>query len=440
LSMTIKCFPLLIILQLSGSAFCQSINTAKLDSFFNVLSLHNKIMGSFAIEKNGKLVYKRSIGYCNDNILDSENTLYHIGSVTKMFTATMIFQLIDEGKLSLNSTLDKWFPAIPNSKQITIEMLLEHRSGLYDFVNDNSDKFWITNAHTKNEILNVITTGKPHFLPNTNFSYNNSGYLLLTYIIENITGHSYNDNLQKRICTKVGLKNTYSPISNKLKLNEAASYTFSTNWQKITDIYFPNVVGVGDVLSTPTDLIAFDEALLGGKLISPSSIKLMQTFKEGYFGMGMERVPFYSHTGYGHGGDTYGTHTLVANFSDDQLIVSYCINGEAFPHNDVAIAMLSVCYNSKYQIPVFKTITLSNQILDKYVGVYSNAQIPLKVTITNSQGVLTAQGTGQPSFTLEAVENDKFKQDVLGVTMSFDSEKKEMTLNQAGGIFLFKKD
>jgi D-alanyl-D-alanine carboxypeptidase len=166
----------------------------------------------------------------------------------------------------------------------------------------------------------------------------------------------------------------------------------------------------------------------------------MKTFKDGSFGMGMERVPFYSHTGYGHGGDTYGTHTLVADFTDDKLVVAYCINGEAYPHNDVAIGILSICYNAKYEIPAFKTITIPNEILNKYTGVYSSAQIPLKITVTTSGTGLLIQATGQPAFAMDAMRNDVFKNDAIGVAVEFNASKNEMTLKQGGGNFLFRKD
>jgi D-alanyl-D-alanine carboxypeptidase len=425
---------------LSAAGFAQSINTAKLDSFFNVLSAKNKIMGSFAIAKKGEVVYKRSVGYSNDNVPASENTLYHIGSVTKVFTATMIFQLIKEGKLSLNATLNTWFPQIPNAKQITIEMLLDHRSGLFDFVNDVPDELWITKPHTKNEILNKIITGKVNFLPNADFAYSNSGYLLLAYIIEKITRSSFNESLQKRICSKIGLKNTYSSNNSTLAKNGAASYAFATKWEKKTEIYFPNVIGAGDILSTPTDLIAFDEALLDGKLVSAQSLNLMKAFKNGSFGMGIDRIPFGNHTGYGHGGDTYGTHALVAYFIDDKLTVTYCINGEVYPHNDVAMAMLSICYGTKYAIPAFKNITVSNEILNKYTGVYYSTQASLKITVTINGPVLLIQLTGESAIVMDAMENNVFKNDAVGAVVEFNADKNEMTLKQNGESFLFRKD
>src|SRR5436190_10371425 len=105
---------LAVAFEISVSLFGQSLNKIKLDSLFDVLSGANKAMGSVAISKKGKIAYRRSIGYSSygegQNILSSEKTKYRIGSVTKIFTATLIFQLIEEKKIRLSTTIDKFFP------------------------------------------------------------------------------------------------------------------------------------------------------------------------------------------------------------------------------------------------------------------------------------------------------------------------------------------
>lgn len=428
----------------STSLFSQAINTSRLDSLFDALSKNNKTMGSVAIAKNGKIIYTRSLGY--SNISDNENTpassktLYRIGSITKMFTATMIFQLIEENRISLNTNLKNFFPNIPNANKITIRTLLNHRSGLFDFV-DDQDPVWLTRPQTKQMIVSKIIKGKIHFLPNENFSYSNTGYLLLAYIIEKITNQTYNENLQKRICKKIQLKNTYSPANNKLKNNEANSFAFSNSkWKKVTDIYFPNVVGVGDILSTPSDLIKFDEALLSGKLISQTSLDSMKTFANNTFGMGIMKVPFYSKIGYGHAGDTYGTHTLVANFPSDSLTLASCFNGENYPHNEINIDILHICFNEKYEMPTFKTFEIPEELLNKYVGVYSSNDLPLKITITKEYNNLFAQATGQADFPLEAIEKNQFRFVPAGIVMTFDIEKNEVIMKQGGRSYRFTKD
>lgn len=443
--MTTRSVLITILICLCGTqAFSQSLNTAKLDSLFQILSDSDKVMGSVAIAKNGKMVYRHSIGYADaerQTQKANDSTRYRIGSITKMFTATMIFQLIDEGKLSLSTPLSAFFTDIPNSKEITIALLLNHRSGLYDFVNDAKDKTWITQLHTQKVIIDMITKGKTHAQPDAKFSYSNSGYFLLAAIIEKITQQTYNVNLQNRICTKLDLKNTYSPADNVLKDNEANSYSHeSGKWKEVTDIYFPNVVGVGDILSTPTDLITFDEGLLNGKLVSNASLKLMRTMDSSGFGMGMQRIPFYKTKGYGHSGDTYGTHSVVAYFRNDSLTIASCYNGEAYPHNAITVGILNICYNMEYKIPDLKTITVDKAILEKYTGSYASKDIPLKINITQKGDTLYAQATNQPKLKLDATEETKFKFDAAGIILEFDTSKSEMVLKQHGATFVFTKE
>jgi D-alanyl-D-alanine carboxypeptidase len=433
---------LLIILSFSG--FSQEFNTKKLNRFFDSLAVNQKTMGSFAIAKNGRVVFTRSVGYSRADQLKKRlavlNTCYDIGSVSKMFTATMVFQLIDEHKLSLSTTLYEYFPDVPNAKAITIDHLLAHESGLYDVTNDNEDSGWITVPHSRKEILEKIIKGKIHFLPGSQSLYNNSGYILLGYILERITGQTYNENLQRRICSRINLKNTYSPLTNHLKKNEAAPYTFLRGWQKIKDIYSPNDTGADNILSTPSDLIVFNEALLSGKLISKGSQAAMLTFKEGNVGRGIYKSQFYQYTAYGHDGDTYGIHSTVQSSPDDKLSIAYCINGEVYPHNDIAIAMLKIWYGAPYSIPSFKDFKVQKKDVKAYSGLYYNKEAGLTITITRHGTILIAEQSGvQLKMRLYAVNNRKFEIPGKAITMEFDAPSRQFVLTQEGKEFIFEK-
>src|SRR5688572_26692489 len=127
---------------LPTSANAQALDKAKLDQFFDRLIEKNKAMGTMVVTKDGNVVYSRSIGYAQ--IAGTEKkpltaaSRYRIGSITKMFTASMIFQLVEEGKLKLTDTLDKYFPQIPNAQKITIGHILAHRSGIHDSLIDRN--------------------------------------------------------------------------------------------------------------------------------------------------------------------------------------------------------------------------------------------------------------------------------------------------------------
>jgi CubicO group peptidase (beta-lactamase class C family) len=439
-----KIFTTILLIGLSiGKVFPQSINKPKLDSLFNILAEKNKAMGSLTISKNGTVLYNKAIGYSfisdNEKKTSTNITKYRIGSISKMFTATMIFQLIEEGKIKLTTTLDTYFPNIPNANKITISNLLNHRSGIHNLTDNPDYTTWMTQPKTHDEILSIISKSKVDFQPNEKASYSNSNYIILGYIIEKISKQPYSKNLNERITSKIGLSNTYCGGSTNINANESFSYQFATYWKQLpeTDMSIPG--GAGSIVSTPTDLTKFIEALFSLRLISYNSLIQMKTMTDSY-GMGMFQIPFYTKRAYGHNGGIDGFASNLAYFPEDSIAVAYCTNGQVYPLNDILIGILSVCFNKDYSIPTFNVIFLKSADLNKYLGVYSSTQIPLKITITKDSIVLIAQATGQSSFPLEATEKDKFKFDQAGIKMEFNTEKNEMTLKQGGGNYLFTKE
>lgn len=423
-----------------GTIFSQSLNKPKLDSLMDVLAEKNRAMGSLTISKNGVVVYNRAIGFSdmsgNEKIPATSHTKYRVGSITKMFTATMIFQLIEDGKLSLTTTIDKYFPQLPNAGKITVGNLLNHRSGLHNFTDDPGYSSWMTQPKTQNEMLAIIAKGGVDFQPNEKFSYSNSGYVVLGYIIEKVSKQSYSKNLSSRINSKIGLSNTYVGTKTDIKNNETFSYRFSNGWEQLpeTDMSIP--AGAGAIVSTPADLVKFIESLFSLKLISSSSLEQIKTMTDGY-GMGMFQIPFYEKRAYGHNGGIDGFASNLAYFPEDGLAIAYCTNGQVYPMNNILIGVLSIYFNKPYSIPTF---SLTTEDLNKYLGVYSNTQIPLKITITENAATLFAQATGQSSFPLDATEKDKFKFDPAGIVLEFNPDKKEMTLKQGGEIVVFTKE
>jgi len=424
-------------------AYSQSVNKQKLDSLFNILAEKNKAMGSVALSKNGIVIYTKAIGYSlisdKEKKSSTPDTKFRIGSISKMFTATMIFQLIEEGKITLATTLDKYFPGVPNAKTITIGNLLSHRSGLHNITDDPEYMTYMTKPKTQGELLEIISKNKVDFQPDEKTAYSNTNFIILGYIIEKITGQTYQQNLGNRITSKIGLKNTDYGKKTSINENESFSYNYDGGWklQPVTDMSIPG--GAGAIISTPTDLTKFIEALFGLKLVSEKSLTQMKLIKDG-MGMGMFQIPFYTKIGYGHNGGIDGFASNLAYFPEDNLSIAYCTNGVVFPMNNILIGVLSIYFNKAYKIPEFTSIAVKPEEIAKYLGIYSSTQLPLKITITNNNGTLTAQATGQSSFPLEASGKDNFKFDQAGVVMEFNPAKNEMTLKQGGGVFLFTKE
>lgn len=437
--MKTKILSLLFISLLAGSAFAQTLDKTKLDAYFNALETNKKFSGSVSVSKDGKTIYSRSVGFADAqaNKKLNENTKFRIGSVSKTFTTTLIFKAVEEKKLNLNDKLSSYFPTVPNASKITISNLLNHRSGIHNFTNDEDYTSWMTSPKTEAEMVAIIAKAKSDFEPDSKADYSNSNYVLLSYILEKAYKKPFKDILDQKIVKPLGLKNTSFGGKINTANNEAFSYENDNNKASETDISIP--LGAGGIISTPNDLSRFIEALLAGKIISTDSVNQMKTIKDGY-GMGLFQFPFDNEKGYGHTGGIDGFTSMLSYFPESKITFALTSNSPSFKNNDIAIACLSWANNKPFEIPNFITYTNTTEDLDKYLGNYASANLPFKIVITKDGTTLMAQATGQSAFPLEATDKDKFAFDTAGIVLEFVPEQNQMTLKQGGGVFAFTKE
>lgn len=418
----------------------QTFNKAKLDTLLNALEQNNKGMGTLVLSKNGKVIYQKSTGYESvaGGVKATAATRYRIGSITKMFTTVIVFQLIEAGKLTLDTKLSAYYPQLPNADKITIGLMLNHRSGLHNFT-DSAYMAYYTNPKTQQELVSIFASQTPDFEPDAKASYSNTNFVLLGYIAEKITGKKYAALLKSGIINKIGLKDTYYGGKVDPKVHEAASYRYTDGWHEDaqTDMSIPG--GAGAIVSTPAALAKFIEALFAGKLVGTKSLEVMKTMKDKY-GSGMFQYNFDNKIGYGHNGGIDEFKSTLSYFPEEKLTLAYCSNGISYNMNNIVLGALSIYFGKPYQIPSFKTIEVSAEELAGYVGNYVSDQLPLKINVTQKDGVLFAQATGQSAFPLDAAEKDKFTFEPAGIVMEFAPEKGEMTLKQNGRTFLYVKE
>lgn len=423
------------------SAFSQTFDTKRLDSLFTLLEKNDKYMGSIAISENGKTIYTKSIGFDDIATLkkSSANTKYRIGSISKTFTATLIFKAIEEKKINLNQTIDKYFPTIKNAKTITIRNLLNHRSGIYDFTTNPDYLKWNTESQSRAKMIEKITSGDIIFEPGTKFQYCNSNYVLLSFILEDIYKKPYGEILDLKIIKPLKLKNTYLGSKISLEKNESYSYTLVGKWDKSSETAISIPLGAGGIVSNPTDLNIFIESVFAGKIISATSLNQMLTMKDNY-GMGIVELHPFAKKSYGHNGAIDGFRSAMEYLPEEKLAVSITSNGAmGYSNENILLCALSSYFNKPFAMPIFGNITVASEILDSYSGIYGSTQIPLKITISQKDNILIAQATGQPSFPLNASSNTVFTFDAAGIALEFNSDKKEMILKQGGKEFLFTK-
>jgi CubicO group peptidase (beta-lactamase class C family) len=438
-------------LALFSPVYAQTVDKAKLDQFFDRLAEKNKGMGSLAIVRGGNVLYTRTIGY--SQVSETERkpltaaNRFRIGSITKMFTATMILQLVEAGKLKLADRLDKFLPQVPNADKITVLQILSHRSGIPNiFRKQNAQGNVKTTPMTKEDHLALIVKATPDFEPGTKSQYSNSGYFILGLIIEKITGKSYGAVLQVKITSKIGLNDTYMATGNiDVKKNESLTYFMipGGDWKQVPETHPSLLFSAGAIVSTPNDLAKFIQALFDGKIVSKESLGQMKTMTDGE-GLGMVTFEFAGKTFYGHtgGADNYGA--WLAYLPEEKLAIAYTTNAKVYPVKDIMSGVVDIYYNEPFQVPSFESIAISAELLDQYVGIYLMPGAPAKFMITRKGTILYAQPPGaKEAVPLEATAPDKFKIDngtPTGIVIEFDATKKQMTIKRGGGERVFTKE
>ena len=451
---------LLFVFTFSSFTFAQDKFT-RMDSLLNYLNENNKFMGSLTIREGENVVFSKAYGFADveKNIKADRFTRYKIGSISKTFTAVMVMQLIEEKKLTLQIKLNRFYPKMPNAEKISIYDLLHHRTGIVDFVNQDSTFHKVLDKkHSKEDILKVITSYEPLFEPGSKYQYSNSNFFILGCIIEKLTKKSYAENLQNRIVKKAEL-GTYEnktemtgkgAVTNKVFVpttyykeeatntanKESYSYYFDgTNWVKSLENHNSIPFASGGITSTTADLTKFIYALFNGKLVNQASLDQMKEIKEGY-GKALIQFPFGERRFYGHGGKIEEFSCMLGYYPNEKLSFSLISNGNNFEQNDIIIGILSIYYKMPFPFPKF--MKMDKAELAKFTGTYASKDIPLKITVSEKNGELSAQATGQGAFPLTFKEETTFVFAAAGIEMVFGD--KSFVLIQGGMKFNFTKE
>ena len=425
---------------LSQFVFSQQYDFQKLDKYFDSLRENNRFMGTVAISKGNELIYTKSIGFLDyeNNILLNSNSKFRIGSISKTFTSVLILKSEEDGKLNLDDTIEDFFPDLPNSEKITIENLLSHRSGIFNFTDSPEYMEYSIQPKSREELIKIISNFDSIFKPGMRSEYSNSNYVLLTIILEEVYSRNYSEILSEKITKPYELNHTYYGDKIDINNNEAKSYIYAVKWieQEETDASVP--LGAGGIVSNPSDLTKFSHLLFSGKILKDQSLEKMKKIN-GQYGLGIFTIPFYKKTAFGHTGGIDGFSSIFANFTEDSISYALNSNGTNFNNNDISIAVLSAIFDKPYEIPTFSNYEIYPEDLDKLIGTYSSKTMPLIIEVTREDNTLIIQGTGQPKISLEAVERNIFKSNIVGAEFEFNPEENSFILRQGGAKIKFVK-
>ncbi|MFD2518265.1 serine hydrolase domain-containing protein [Salinimicrobium flavum] len=325
----------------------------KLDSLFDSIHANDLAMGSISIFSNGKEAYTRSIGYLDvaNQTPANNTTAYRIGSVTKTFTAVVMMQLIEEGKLEAETRLEEYFPQVPNSDKISIEHLLRHQSGLFNITDDEDFRKWMLSPQSREAMLKRMVKNGTLFLPAEKSEYSNTNYLLLSYIAEEIEDKPYAEIVKQRIIDKLGLENTFYGGKIVPENNQARSYVYSdAGWELMPETDMSVPMGAGALVSTPQDLNKFYWNLFEGNLVTTASLDEMKTEKDG-MGIGMMKLPLEGIEVYGHGGGIDGFSSIAVHFPEGKITAAFVANGSNYPMKHLFLSAMKIMLGQKYELP-----------------------------------------------------------------------------------------
>lgn len=421
----------------------QDYDKSKADSLFQSIEDNDEGMGSVAVLKDGELLYQRAYGFAN---LDSQqknnpNTLFRIGSISKTYTATLIMKAVEEGLLKLDDKLEKFYPDFQNASEISISQLLQHRSGIYNFTNSPFYVQYMTESKSKSELLEILLSTENSFEPGEKFEYSNTGYVLLSYILEDIYEEPYGDILNQKIVSPLNLDKTYFGEAIDSTSNEAFSYFRTGKWEMSPETYLSIPMGAGGITATAEDVALFYEALFNGDLLKESSFEKMKKLKDG-FGYGLFEMPYYDEKILGHTGGIDGFQSVAVHFGKENLTAVVLCNAVSYRRNEILLGVLSAYFGNQFEIPDFKPkVVVHRADMIGFEGAYSTENFPLKITISVSENnQLMAQATGQSAFPLTAIDRYNYKFDPAGIKIIFDAENPQLTLEQNGRKFILQKE
>jgi CubicO group peptidase (beta-lactamase class C family) len=313
--------------------------------------------GSVSVGYKGKLLVSEGFGKANfqNNRINTPTTKFKIGSITKSFTAICILQLYEKGLLDIYSPINEYID-FPSFYPITIEHLLTHSSGIPNFTGFKD--YWDIVMRLQSSIAQTISTFKHldlEFKPGTKFNYSNSGYIVLTQIIESISGMSYEEYLKKNICDVIGLTNTGLDDGMQIINDFSSGYTINKEIINSSFIDMSIRLGAYGMYSTAEDLFLFDKALQSNIILSKKSRKMMEDTYHDCYGYGWF---IYTSTDLmqnskcvGHYGDINGYSNQILRFPEKEVSISVLSNINITPVDTIAKNIVKIMNGVEINIP-----------------------------------------------------------------------------------------
>jgi CubicO group peptidase (beta-lactamase class C family) len=433
--------PRVVAILLLASVSLAQNNNSRMDQIAQSYVSNKQFMGSVLAARGDEVLLSKGYGSANLEweIPNTPSTKFRLGSITKQFTAASILLLEERGKLTVDDLVSKHLPDAPAAwEKITIFHLLTHTSGIPSFT--SFPDYRSTEAFpTTTEKLVARFRDKPlEFAPGERMNYSNSGYALLGYLIERVSGESYASFVQKNIFAPLGMKDSGYDSNSAVIARRAAGYQPGPNGPinaGYIDMSIPHAAGA--LYSTTEDLLRWEQGLFGGKLLSAASLQKMTTpFKNDYaFGLTV-RIE-NGRKVISHGGGIEGFNTSLVYYPDDKLTVVVLGNLNGSAPDQISNQLAMIAHGQTITLLTErKEITLDTKVLSRYVGAYQMGPgVNMFITLDNNQ--LISQMTNQGPVPIFPQSETVFFPKVVDAQLEFSGSDAQgratqLTLNQNG--------
>jgi CubicO group peptidase (beta-lactamase class C family) len=384
------------------------------------------------VSRNDQIIYKKAFGIANLelNAPMQVDNVFWIASIGKQFTAVAILQLMEQGKLNLQDEITKFIPDYPTQgNKITIEHLLTHTSGIHNYSGMKDPDKKLAFDCTPNEVIDFFKNLPMRFVPGTKWEYSNSGYFLLGYIIEKITGKLYSEYLEENFFKPLGMTNSLFANNKRIIKNRVGAYSYGDNgFENSRPINMTHVFSAGAIQSTVEDFFKWHQAVYTYKLVKKETLDKAFTRynltdgKETDYGYGWKLGYVYESPSIWHGGGIEGFGATEIYLPKEDVFVVVFSNCDCIYPKVITTRLAALTIGIPYE---YKEIQVENNILQKYIGLYEN-QKGQQLIITVAENLLYSQLGRGPKSKLNAYQKDMFFfDDDAMVTIEFSRNKKD---------------
>ena len=385
---------------------------ARMDQIVRTSAEANEFSGSVLVARDGQVLLDQGYGFANREWLipNDGDTKFRLGSVTKQFTAVAIMILNERGLVDLDAPVKTWLPDAPAAwDQVTVRRLLAHTAGVPNFTSFPDFQAKKTLPVTVNGLIARFRDRPLDFQPGEGRKYSNSGYVLLTAIIEKASGKSYADFLAETLFKPLGMDDSGYDTHAAILSHRASGYAPAPGGVINADYWDMSIPqGAGGLYSTTHDLLKWERGLFGGRLLRPASLTLLTTPVRDQYAFGLFVVRSGGNTTIAHSGGLDGVNTYMAYDPDRRVTVIVLGNLNGPAPDSLGASLLAMARDgTAAQRAQQRAATPPSESLEAYAGVYDLTPTS-SVTVSVANGRLMSQVTGREAVALKPKLADVF--------------------------------